>query len=74
MCKKYHFFRYTVEPYSNDRGCHRLLLTRDSPMCPSSENVSIFNSIDSQFISKPKICPTDFLAVAHIGVLAATKL
>jgi hypothetical protein len=56
ICKKHHFFRFysrffdTVEPYSNDRGCHRLLLIGDSPMCPGSENVNMFNTIDRKFV------------------------
>jgi hypothetical protein len=37
-----------VEPYSNDRGCHRLLLTRDSSTSPSSEYVNMWNQIDRE--------------------------
>jgi hypothetical protein len=80
-----------VEPHSNDSGCHRLLLTGDSPTSPRSEYVNMWNRIDresllksnlnrptlgkTQFIyNKPKMCPAEnFLTVADIGVLAATK-
>jgi hypothetical protein len=41
-------FSDRVEPYSNDRGCHRLLLTGDSPTSPGSEYVNMLNRIDRE--------------------------
>jgi hypothetical protein len=55
VSKKRHFstgfirvFSDRVEPYSNDRGCHRLLLTGDSPTSPGSEYVNMLNRIDRE--------------------------
>jgi hypothetical protein len=44
----YSRFSDRVEPYSNDRGCHRLLLTGDSPTSPGSEYVNMWNRIDRE--------------------------
>jgi hypothetical protein len=56
VSKKRHFsigltrvFSDRVKPYSNDRGCHLLMLTGDSPTCPNSENVNnCVNTVDRE--------------------------
>jgi hypothetical protein len=55
VSKKCHFltgftrvFSDRVKPYSNDRGCHRLLLTGDSPTSPGDEYINMWNRIDRE--------------------------
>jgi hypothetical protein len=71
-------FSVRVKPYSNDTGCHHLLLTRDSPTPSGAENVNLLNRIDREkkvvskklsFCEQKRHLLTGFIAFFSVRVI-----